>query len=253
MNVLGNVDSLPYYGPELALIGAILLVIVWDLIAKETRSKVYGAVAICLAGLGYSALASASYLATDAEALNLFGGLLAFDDFAHTFRILFAFVSAMIMLFVAPSMLSNEPGKDTGARRNPAEMFMLLMVLTVGMNMMAASRHLLMIYLSLEMVSVISFVLAGYKIRDRKSSEGALKYVIYGGVASGVMLYGMSWIYGLTARSTPPSRSRARPPARCPRRRSWAWCVCWRASATRSARRRSTCGRRMSMRARPPR
>ena len=48
------------------------------------------------------------------------------------------------------------------------------------------------------MVSVISFVLAGFKIGDRKSSEGALKYVIFGGVASGVMLYGMSWIYGST-------------------------------------------------------
>jgi NADH-quinone oxidoreductase subunit N len=77
-------------------------------------------------------------------------------------------------------------------------MFALLLVLTLGMNMMASSRHLLMIYLSLEMVSVISFVLAGFKIGDRKSSEGALKYVIYGGVASGVMLYGMSWIYGVT-------------------------------------------------------
>ncbi len=199
MESLSNLASLSYYGPELGLIGTILLVIVWDLVVKDNRRKVFGAIAICLAGLGYSALASANYLATDAPAQNLFGGLLAFDDFAHTFRILFAFVSSMIILFVAPSMLSNAAGKGTGARRNPAEMLMLLLVLTLGMNMMAASRHLLMIYLSLEMVSVISFVMAGFKIGDRKSSEGALKYVIYGGVASGVMLYGMSWIYGLTA------------------------------------------------------
>lgn len=201
MESLSNLASLPYFGPELGIIGAILLVIVWDLAVKDRRRKVYGALAICLVGLGYSALASAGYLAADTQPLNLFGGLLAFDDFAHLFRILFAFVSAMIMLFVAPAMLSDAPGQGDGdgARRNPAEMLMLLMVLTLGMNMMAASRHLLMIYLSLEMVSVISFVLAGYKIGDRKSSEGALKYVIYGGVASGVMLYGMSWIYGLTA------------------------------------------------------
>jgi NADH-quinone oxidoreductase subunit N len=66
------------------------------------------------------------------------------------------------------------------------------------MNLMAESRNLLMIYLSLELVSVISFVLAGFKINDGKSSEAALKYVVFGGVASGIMLYGMSWIFGIT-------------------------------------------------------
>jgi NADH-quinone oxidoreductase subunit N len=191
-----NLASLAYFGPELAIITALLAVIVWDLVAKDHRIKVLGAIGICLAGLSYSALSSASFLMRDTVPQNLFHGLLAFDDFAHTFRILFAFVSALIMLFTAPTMLGQD--QHAGERRNPAEMLVLLMVLTVGMNMMASSRHLLMIYVSLETVSVISFVLAGFKIGDRKSSEGALKYVIYGGVASGVMLYGMSWIYGVT-------------------------------------------------------
>ena len=66
------------------------------------------------------------------------------------------------------------------------------------MNLMAESRNLLMIYLSLELVSIISFVMAGFKLNDAKSSEAAMKYVIFGGVASGIMLYGMSWIFGLT-------------------------------------------------------
>jgi len=206
-DTLGNIASLGYFGPELALMGAALLVIIWDLIVKERRTRVFGAAALCLAALAYSALASASFLTGDVPAVNLFGGmpatgdiprigLLAFDDFTHMFRILFAFVSGVIILFAAPPMLDESTA--AGERREPAEMMALLMVLTVGMNMMAASRHLLMIYLSLEMVSVMSFVLAGYKVRNRKSSEGALKYVIYGGVASGVMLYGMSWIYGVT-------------------------------------------------------
>ncbi len=193
---LDNIASLKYYGAELALIGAILAVIVWDLLAKEQRNKVLGAVAICLAGLGYSALGSVSSLLRHVEPQNLFYGLLAFDDFANTFRILFAFVTAIILLFAAPSFLSDRT--SAGEKKNATEMFTLLLVLTLGMNMMASSRHLLTIYLSIEMVSVISFVLAGFKIGDRKSSEGALKYVIYGGVASGVMLYGMSWIYGVT-------------------------------------------------------
>jgi NADH-quinone oxidoreductase subunit N len=191
-----NLASLAYFGPELALMVALLAVIVWDLVAKDHRFRVLGAVGITLAGLSYSALSSASFLVRGVQPQNLFHGLLAFDDFANTFRILFAFVTAIILLFTTPTMLGDN--QQAGERRNPAEMLVLLLVLTVGMNMMASSRHLLMIYVSLETVSVISFVLAGFKIGDRKSSEGALKYVIYGGVASGVMLYGMSWIYGVT-------------------------------------------------------
>ncbi len=193
---LNNVESLPYFGAELALIGAILAVIAWDLLVSEQRMKVLGAVGICLAGVGYSAISSVSALMRHVEPQNLFYGMLAFDNFANTFRILFAFVTAIILLFAAPSYLSERT--SAGEKKNASEMFMLLLVLTLGMNMMASSRHLLTIYLSIEIVSVLSFVLAGFKIGDRKSSEGALKYVIFGGVASGVMLYGMSWIYGVT-------------------------------------------------------
>jgi NADH-quinone oxidoreductase subunit N len=55
-----------------------------------------------------------------------------------------------------------------------------------------------MVYLSIELVSMVSYVLAGFRKGDRKAAEGSLKYVIYGGVASGVMLFGMSYLYGLT-------------------------------------------------------
>lgn len=196
MNALGNIESLAYFGPEFALIAGFLVVIGWDLVVKERRKKILGATAITLIALAASAGLSASYLMAELAPENLFNGLLAFDQFSHTFRILFALVTGLILIFAVPPELGESV--EARDRRNPAEMLALLLVLTLGMNMMAASRHLLMIYLSLEMVSVISFVLAGFKVADRKSSEGALKYVIYGGVASGVMLYGMSWVYGVT-------------------------------------------------------
>jgi NADH-quinone oxidoreductase subunit N len=66
------------------------------------------------------------------------------------------------------------------------------------MFLMASATDLLMVYLGLELVSMVSYVLAGYRKGDRKATEGALKYVIYGGVASGLMLFGMSYLYGLT-------------------------------------------------------
>jgi NADH-quinone oxidoreductase subunit N len=72
------------------------------------------------------------------------------------------------------------------------------MAIVLGMFMMASATDLLMVYLSIELVSMVSYVLAGFRKGDRKAAEGSLKYVIYGGVASGVMLFGMSYLYGLT-------------------------------------------------------
>ena len=66
------------------------------------------------------------------------------------------------------------------------------------MFFMASAANLLMAYLSLEFVSLTSYVLTGFLRHNRRSGEAALKYLIYGGVASGAMIYGMSWIFGLT-------------------------------------------------------
>src|SRR5207244_188220 len=62
----------------------------------------------------------------------------------------------------------------------------------------AAAGNLLMAYLSLEFASLTSYVLTGFLRHNRRSGEAALKYLIYGGVASGAMIYGMSWVFGLT-------------------------------------------------------
>src|SRR5262245_47120165 len=189
---LDNFQSLAYFTPELALITAILALIAWDLLAKG-RVKLIGLLGISFAALAYGAGMSAFALSKNLAPQNLFYGLLAFDRFSNLFRVVFAFVSASVVVVSIPP---DEPGETE--RKDSGEFFTLLLVLTLGMNLMAESRHLLMIYLSLEMVSVLSFVMAGFKINDGKSSEAALKYVIFGGVASGIMLYGMSWIFGIT-------------------------------------------------------
>jgi NADH-quinone oxidoreductase subunit N len=182
------------------MIAAILLLIVWDLVAAGGR-KIVGLVTISLAALFYSGASGAWFLTHDVHETLLFYGLLASDRFSNIFRILFAIVTATVLVLSIPPLPEGAteaargvptPGRDQG------EFFTLLVVVALGMNLMAQSRNLLMIYLSLEMVSVISFVLAGFTINDSRSSEAALKYVVYGGVASGVMVYGMSWIFGFT-------------------------------------------------------
>jgi len=192
--ILSNFESLPLFAPELGLIVGILLLIVWDL-AVRGPGKTQGIVAIALVTLAYAGGQAAMYLAKDEPSRILFGGLMASDRFAHVFRALFALVTAVIVLFSVPG---QEKLQGSDAQKGIGEFFVLLLTVALGLNMMAMSRNLLMIYLSLELVSIISFIMAGYKINDRKSSEAGLKYVIFGGVASGIMLYGMSWLFGLT-------------------------------------------------------
>jgi NADH-quinone oxidoreductase subunit N len=78
------------------------------------------------------------------------------------------------------------------------QFYALLVAIVAGMFMLASATDLLMVYLALELVSMVSYALAGFRKGDRKAAEGSLKYVIYGGVASGVMLFGMSYLFGLT-------------------------------------------------------
>src|SRR5574342_462378 len=88
-------------------------------------------------------------------------------------------------------------GSKEVQRTSQGEYYGLLLSSTLGMYFMASASNLIMAYLALEFVSLTSYVLTGYLRHDRRSGAAALKYLIYGGVASGTMIYGMSWIFGL--------------------------------------------------------
>jgi NADH-quinone oxidoreductase subunit N len=116
--------------------------------------------------------------------------MIANDAFANFFKWLFLGAGSLTVLVA--SLGTDFPAKRIG------DFYALLMAIVLGMFLMASATDLLMIYLAIELVSMVSYVLAGYRKGDRKAAEGSLKYVIYGGVASGVMLFGMSYLYGLT-------------------------------------------------------
>ncbi len=119
---------------------------------------------------------------------NLFGGMLIFDNFTVFTKIfLYSFVFLVVML----TLLTRIPDKE-----DSADFYCLLFGSTLGMSLMASSNHLLMVFISVEMASVPSYALAGFLKGRRQSSEAALKYVVYGGGASGVMLYGISLVAG---------------------------------------------------------
>lgn len=117
-----------------------------------------------------------------------FGGLLVYDHLTIFLRcFLYGFTALIIWL----SLTSGIPDRE-----DSADFYCLLLGATVGMVIMASSTHLLMVYIGIEMASLPSYALAGYLKGRRASSEAALKYVVYGGGAAGVMLYGISLLAG---------------------------------------------------------
>jgi NADH-quinone oxidoreductase subunit N len=173
-------------GPELALTATVLAVLVVDLLLGPRRSRRAILVALSAAGLGLAGLAFAAL----PDAPTAFGGLVSGDGLGRFFRGLFLVAGLFGVAFGA---LSDEIPEDRFA-----EFAALLLATTMGTCFLASAQNLVMLAVALELTSLPSYVLAGFRRGDRRSSEAALKYVIYGAAASGLMLYGFSLLYGLT-------------------------------------------------------
>jgi NADH-quinone oxidoreductase subunit N len=180
------VASLARFGPELALAATVFAVLLADLALKGYPARVRALA--WLGTLGLVAAAAGLYWLPAGDG-PLFSGMLALDGFSRFFQGLFLVVALFGVLFGAIS--------DEIPRERYGEFLLLLFCLTLGLSLLAAAQNLLMIYLALELVSLPSYVLAGFRRGDRRSSEAALKYVVYGAAASGLMLYGFSLLYGL--------------------------------------------------------
>jgi len=166
----------------------VLAMFVQDLIVRRSEWRV---TSLVVGALFWLALTGAAVAATPDGNVALFGGLLQHDPLRIFFEWLFLGAALLTVIIVPKS------AQISTARLG--EFIALLFALVLGMFLMASATDLLMIYLSIEMVSLVSYVLTSFRRADRKANEAALKYVIYGGVASGVMLYGMSILYGLFA------------------------------------------------------
>ncbi len=128
-----------------------------------------------------------------APATRLFSGMIVLDPFAQFFRVLFLVAGLLgVMISVGSEEIS--------AKVRP-EYFAMFLALVLGMMLMAEASDLVMMFIAIELVSLMSYVLVGSRRRDQKSAEAALKYVIYGGAASGVMVFGFSILYGLTGQT----------------------------------------------------
>ena len=180
---MSNLSSLSYYIPELIIISAILLIIILDII-PSTKPYTFN---LALASI----IAAAFFLCQNyGESHSLFMGMIALDPFSHYFKYIFLFATFSIILI---SRFDRQLDKKYASEYN-----CLLLIVLLGLFLMSSSVNLLMIYLSIELVSIPSYILAGMLKNDKESNEASLKYVIFGSLASGLMLFGLSILYGIT-------------------------------------------------------
>ena len=121
---------------------------------------------------------------------SMFDGRYVVDDYALVLKALFLLVGYVIVLLSQTEL--EEGGYYQG------EYYLLLLVSVLGMVMMASSRDLVSVFVALELLSIPAYMMAAWRKRDRKSNEAGVKYYLLGVFASGVLLYGMSYLYGTT-------------------------------------------------------
>jgi len=188
MPSLGTLASLKYFLPELTLVLTLMVVVALDLALRGREDRRLGVILISLAGLVMAGVFTV--LLKEAPQGGLFSRMLVLDHFGLLLRLLFVVTAILVLLLSVPSREL--------AGRNQGEFFALLLAVTVSMMWMASSVNLLMIYLALEMVSVGSYIMVGYLKTERLSNEASLKYILFGAVSTGTMLYGLSLLFGLT-------------------------------------------------------
>ncbi|HEX8890394.1 MAG TPA: NADH-quinone oxidoreductase subunit N, partial [Pyrinomonadaceae bacterium] len=176
--------------PELIVGGIAVLVMLVDAFARPAQRWITGG--LSLAGLAAGAVASIWMWLNWADAPPRgFHDMIVLDELRLSFTLIFLLVAALTIL-ISMVWVENE--------RLPAgEFHSLLLFATVGMMLMAAGNDLVIIFLGLEILSIATYVMAGFRRTDLRSNESSLKYFILGSFSSAFLLYGIALTYGATA------------------------------------------------------
>ena len=172
--------------PELSLAVFAIIVILLNL-STQRRGLL---AAVSMGGLAVSAGFTVAMWGGGAQAL--FNNMLAVDNFALFFKLLFLGIAALVVL----ASVDYVPK----FARFKGEFFALVLMSTLGMMLMAATAELISIYVALELTGISLYSLVGFR-KDSESSEASLKYLLLGAVASAVLLYGMALIFGFTGKT----------------------------------------------------
>ncbi|NWF88456.1 MAG: NADH-quinone oxidoreductase subunit N [Ignavibacteriaceae bacterium] len=186
-------DSIQFLKPEITVSLFLVILVTVDLILGKKNKQILPY--ISLAGLLITGFFVIQQFETSAFASvqNNIGnfGLIAVDSFGNYFKLIIILSSIFIILFSISSIEIKQAFDRHG------EYYSLIFGMILGMMLMVSSVDLILIYLSIELVSLSSYVLAGFTKHSLRNSEASLKYIIYGSAASGIMLFGISILYGI--------------------------------------------------------
>ena len=186
--------SMKRFEPALILTGATLLVVLVD--ATGVRWRDAAGRILTIAGLLLALVRSVALRGVSAE---IFGGMAVVDPLGSFFQALLIAASLLVVLAFTFRNSRELHGLGQG------EFYALLLAVTLSNVLLATANDLAMLYLALEMVSITSYVMVAYMKGDRMSNEASLKYILFGAVSTGAMLYGLSLLYGLTGTTSLPA------------------------------------------------
>jgi len=175
--------------PEILLVALTGIILVLDALWKPERKRAFGW--LTAGGLLVVMVISFLVSAPSGEDHLIFGGMLRQDWLAFAFNVVFMFAAAITALFAM----------DIEGLGQKGEFYVLMLVSTLGMSLMAASADIIMLYLAIETTSIPMYILAGFMTREDKSTESGFKYMLFGAAASAIMLYGFSLLYGFTGQT----------------------------------------------------
>ena len=178
--------NLELFIPELSLAAFALVVILLDLVIQRKGWLVV----VSMAGIVVSAGFALAMWGGSSQAI--FNNMLAVDNFALFFKLLFLGIAALVIL--------SSVDYVSKFARFQGEYYALVLLSTLGMMLMAAATELITIYIALELTSISLYILVGF-LKDSKSTEASLKYLLLGAVASAVLLYGMALVFGFTGKT----------------------------------------------------
>ncbi len=173
--------------PEIFILVIGILVLVLDPFWKKDESRRINLGWLTAGGLT-AALVLSLLLDRPSEPVLAWGGMVRFDWLAFVFKMFILFASAITALFFM----------DVEQLSKRAEAYLLLLAATIGMCLMVSASDLVMLFLAIETTSIPMYVLAGFMLDDKKSTEAGFKYLLFGAMTSGIFLYGLSLVYGFS-------------------------------------------------------
>ncbi|MGD0785176.1 MAG: NADH-quinone oxidoreductase subunit N [Sedimentisphaerales bacterium] len=176
------IESIRFITPEIILLAGAIIILMFSLFVSN--KNVLGMFAL------FVIIAASLYLPQSPKTeAGLFFNMLTNDSFSLFFKEIILFITGIVILISI--------GYEELKEKYIGEYFFLLLNGTIAMLLAVSSNNLLMIYLSIEMLSLISYILTAFLKNNPLSSEAALKYFLFGALSTGIMLYGISLVYGL--------------------------------------------------------